>query len=55
MKKYKCITIKQVDLKKIDEYLKTSEAEAELERIANTPIQERFKPTWDQLNTPMDI
>jgi ABC-type phosphate transport system substrate-binding protein len=44
-----------VDLKKVEEYLKTPEAQAELNRIANEPIKKWPKPTWEQLNTPMDI
>lgn len=44
-----------VDLKKVEEYLKTDEAKAEIERIANEPIDKWPNPTWEQLNTPMDI
>lgn len=44
-----------VDLKKVEAYLKTPEAQAELNRIANEPIKKWPKPTWEQLNTPMDI
>jgi hypothetical protein len=64
-KKYSKNTIKKgmaydrllvnIDLKKIEENLKTPEAKEKFNRIATEDIPKWPKPTLEQLNTPMDI
>jgi hypothetical protein len=44
-----------IDLKKIEENLKTPEAKEKFNRIATEDIPKWPKPTLEQLNTPMDI